>query len=165
MKYRIVELSNLSGSEAVFYSIIRESESNTVFEKFLLENQSNFGDEVIDIVNRLKVIANDTGAREQFFKLKEGKLGDLVCALYDNPDKKLRLYCIRFGKQTVLLGGGSDKPANVQSWQEDKKLSEEANLMIKVSKDIHQKILDREITWSEDGFELLGDLDFTDYDE
>lgn len=39
-------------------------------------------------------MATKTGAAEHFFKLNEGKPGDGVCALFDSPDKKLRIYCI-----------------------------------------------------------------------
>jgi len=55
---------------------------------------------------RLKIIGNETGARESFFKTKEGIPGDGVCTLYDTPDKKLRLYCIRYGKQLIIIGAG-----------------------------------------------------------
>jgi hypothetical protein len=119
-----------------------------------------YKDELKNIAQRLYIIGNDVGAREQFFKIKEGKPGDLVCALYDEPDKHLRLYCIRFGSLAIIVGGGG--PKNTRSWQDDSNLSQEVNKMIKVSKDIYQRILSKEIEWSSDGKELLGNLEFTD---
>lgn len=61
------------------------------------------------MVQRLKIIGTKTGAREQFFKLHEGNPGDGVCALFDLPDKNLRLYCIRYNTQIIILGGGWNK--------------------------------------------------------
>ena len=58
---------------------------------FIEENKNSFKSELIDIFIRLKVIGNKTGAREQFFKQYEGNLGDGVCALYDEPEKHLRI--------------------------------------------------------------------------
>ena len=37
------------------------------------EIEDLYGDEVIDIYNRLKYIGNEGGAREGYFKLHEGK--------------------------------------------------------------------------------------------
>jgi hypothetical protein len=160
VNYQIVELTDYSGEEATIYSIIEEGEQDTIFEKFIVANLAQYKDELKNIAQRLNIIGNDVGAREQFFKTKEGKPGDLVCALYDEPDKHLRLYCIRFGSVAIIVGGGG--PKSTRSWQQDENLSQEVNKMIKVSNDIHQRILSKEIAWSSDGKELLGNLEFTD---
>lgn len=130
MKYKIVELDEFTGSEATIYSIIINNDKETLFEKFVKENLILFKDEIINIFNRLETIGNNTGAREIFFKTKEGYPGDGVEALYDIPDKKLRLYCIRYGLQIIILGGGGEKPENIKALQEDEKLKKR-ELLIK----------------------------------
>lgn len=102
------------------------------------------------------------GARFQFFKEHEGKAGDMVCALFDLPEKKLRLYCIRLGSVVVIIGGGGEK--KVQTLQDDDKLTAENYLLRHISAELYQRILDKDIKWSADGMELLGDLNF-EYDE
>lgn len=92
MKYKIVELANISGNESTIYSIIVNNETQTLFDKFILENLDSFKSEIIYILDRLETIGNDTGARHSFFKHNEGELGDGVVALYDLPGSNLRLY-------------------------------------------------------------------------
>ncbi len=103
MNFKLEKIEYLSGAQASIYSIILQNEEQTIFEQFLAKNQVKYREEILDIIKRLHVIGHDVGAREQFFKLEEGKRGDLVCALYDDPEKKLRLYGIRYGMTTVIL--------------------------------------------------------------
>ncbi|MBK6979124.1 MAG: hypothetical protein IPH28_20170 [Cytophagaceae bacterium] len=65
-------------------------------------------------------------------------MGDGVCALYDDPDRNLRLYCIRYGKQIVVLGGGGHKPKTIRALQEDEKLKQENYLIRNISKKHHR---------------------------
>ncbi len=163
VKYKLVKLHKLSGDEASIYSVYLEGEKQTLFDRFLSENKADYEQELLNIIGRLKSIGKTVGAREQYFKHREGKPGDLVCALYDEPDKFLRLYCIRYGKSFVLLGGGG--PKNVDAWQDDPKLEIEATWMIDVSADIYKKMQEGDINWSIDGLELEGDLNFNQDDE
>lgn len=165
MKYKLVKLTDLSGNEASVYSIYLEEEGRTLYDRFLIENLNSFKSEIIDINQRLKTIGNDVGARHNFFKHHEGVPGDGVCALYDNPDKILRLYCIRYGSVCVVLGGGGEKPQTIRRLQESSKLSEENNLMKKISKDIQQKMKEGEIRFSNDGIDFEGDLTFNTYEQ
>lgn len=165
MNYEIVELENLSGSETTIYSVIVGDDSITLFEYFIRENIVAYKNEVSNILNRLETIGKTTGAREIFFKHKEGKPGDGVCALYDDPDSKLRLYCIRYGKTAIILGGGGPKPITVKAWQDDPKLKQEAEEIIKISALIIQLLSSNDMQWSKDGFHLEGELNFTDNDD
>ena len=158
VNYEIVELEPYSGNEAKIYSIIRDGESNTLFDKFVDEYKDEFKPEVKDIIKRLYQIGHTTGARSSFFKLHEGKYGDCVCALFDIPEKNLRLYCIRFGMVAVILGGGGEKAEGVIAWQDDEKLSEEASQMIGIAEDIFKRLDNKDIYWSKDGTELEGNL-------
>ena len=162
MKLKLVKLLDYTGRKTTIYSLLIEGENITLFERFIKENWQNHLDELQDIRLRLQNIGRKYGAREQFFKVNEGKAGDLLCALYDLPEKKLRLYCIRLGSVVLVLGGGGAK--NVRSLQEDPKLMAENYLLRYISNEIYQRLKDKDLKWSSDGMELLGDLNF-DYDE
>jgi hypothetical protein len=158
VNYEIVELMPYSGSEAKVYSIIPRGEEETLFEKFVDEYKVEFRNEVKDIIKTIYQIGHTTGARSSFFKQHEGKYGDFVCALYDVPEKNLRLYCIRFGMVAVILGGGGEKAEGVRAWQDDEKLSKEANLMIDYAEDVLRRLDDGDLYWSKDKTEIQGNL-------
>jgi len=90
MNLELVKLNNFSDKQASVYSLLDKKTNTTLFEKFIAENINSFKSEIIDIIQRLNTIGKKVGAREQFFKTNEGKPGDLVCALYDNPKSNLR---------------------------------------------------------------------------
>lgn len=133
-------------------------EDETLFERFVDEYKADFKNEVIDIIKTIYQIGHTTGARSSFFKHHEGKYGDFVCALFDAPEKNLRVYCIRFGMVAVILGGGGEKGEGVRAWQDDEKLSIEATQMIDYANDILQRIDDGDLYWSKDRTELQGNL-------
>ncbi len=147
-----------SGSQEKVYSIIPEGETETLFDKFVAEYKEDFRDEIKDILKTVYQIGHTTGARSSYFKLYEGNYGDFVCALFDSPEKNLRLFCIRFGMIAVILGGGGEKPEQVKAWQEDAKLSTEANLIIDYANNILERIDDGDLYWSEDKTEIEGNL-------
>lgn len=163
MNFRIVKLERLSGPKATIYSVVLEEDDDhqiTLLDHFLTENQQDYHAETKDIISRLRAIGHKTGAREHFFKEREGSPGDGVCALYDDPDKKLRLYCIRFGSAVLIVGGGGPKPKGMRALQESPKLTQENNYMKTVSSKVAERIRQRDINWSDDGTELLGDFAF-----
>lgn len=160
MEYKLVKLDRLSGKSASLYSLFVQKEQKTLFDKFIEENKNSFKSELKDIVKRLNTIGNKIGAREHFFKQNEGDLGDGVCAFYDIPNSKLRLYCIRYGSLIVILGNGGYKPKNIRAFQEDEKLTEENFLMRKISAIITERIENQEIVYSEDYMDFEGNLEF-----
>jgi hypothetical protein len=157
MKFEIVELEDFSGPQASIYSIRVNNEDETLFEKFLNENKDTFENEVFDILQRLDLIGYEHGARRRYFKENEGNLGDLICALYDNPVANLRLYCIRMGSAVIILGGGGYKPKTIRALQEDAKLTQENYLLREISKLLGAKMKEGEIYWIND-YELGGNL-------
>jgi putative component of toxin-antitoxin plasmid stabilization module len=165
MGFKIVRLANFIGEEASIYSIFDEIDDSTLLDRFIKENIVAFKSEILDIVKRLKTINTITGAKEYFFKLDEGLPGDGVCALYDNPDSHLRLYCIRYGNSLVIIGGGGEKRKEIRTWQESEKLAKEANRMIGISKKITLRIKEREIEFEENGTKLTGNLEFYEDEE
>ena len=155
--FSIVKLEDLSGEHASFYTIKFEDDDNTLFENFLSENQHNFEEEVIEILDDISIMADKTGCDDGFFKLKEGNISDGVCALYDRDESNLRLYCIKYGRIIVVLGGGGEKPKGMHALQESEKLTEENELVRKISGAITQALIDGVIEWCEEGMNLLCD--------
>jgi len=158
MNLELVKIDDLSGQEASVYTLLDTDEDETLFDKFILENNNSFKSEINNILMRLNTIGKKTGAREQFFKLEEGKHGDLVSALYDEPDTKLRLYCIRFGKSLIILGGGGAK--TTRTLQEDPKLNDENKILVKISNEIYKRLKDKDIFYTNDGMDFEGELEF-----
>ena len=156
MKFKIVKILDLSGRKATIYTVQIEGETNTLFDEFLLENDVNYPDELDNIFDRLEIMGHYEGAKEIYFKHAEGNLGDGICALYDSPDRKLRLYCIRYGSTAILLGGGGFK--NVRALQDDSKLKYENYLLRNISKTITNALIEGDLAWSNDGRLLIGKL-------
>lgn len=105
MKFEIVELEEFSGGRAAIYTILEMGESSSLFDKFLETNQQ-YEEELKDILETIDLIGNKKGVVEFLIKDKEASPGDGIIALYDNPDKNLRLYAIKFGSGILILGGG-----------------------------------------------------------
>lgn len=162
MKYKLVKLKELSGNKASIYSIVQDDEQESFLDKFVKENKNSSLGEIKNILMRLKSIGNKTGARETFFKTFEGRPGDGVCALYDEPESKLRLYCIRYGTQIVVLGNGGPKSKSIRRLQEDEKLTEENTFVVWLSGEIMVRIKEREITYINDHLDFSGNLEFED---
>lgn len=160
MKFEVVKLGQFNGNKCGVYSIFVDNEQETLFERFLSENKISFKSEIINILERIRTINSITGARENYFKLDEGKPGDGICALFDLPDSNLRLYCIRYGNSLIILGGGGEKKKSVKALQEVEKLKTENYILRKISAEIAKRIRQREITFSEDGTEITGELEF-----
>ena len=160
MNLKLVKLDNFLGSEASVYTLKDLGNNKTLFDNFIWENINSFKSELNDIVLRLKEIGKHTGAREQFFKTKEGKPGDGVCALFDIPDSNLRLYCIRYGSTLIVLGGGGHKPKTVLALQEVPKLEEENKIVKIVSAQILERLKNKEIEYTNNYMDFEGDLEF-----
>jgi hypothetical protein len=162
VKYEIVEIEKFNGGKAKIYSIIPDGDSTTLFDNFIKENKSQFLDELKEINKTLYNIGHNFGARESFFKINEGKMGDFVCALYDDSERNLRLFCMRFGMDVVILGGGAEKPKSARRWQDDPILSQHALQMIKYANDIIRRLDVGDLVWSSDLTELEGNLDMNE---
>ena len=157
MKLRIIKLRRLSGPKLTVYTLLDIEKKMSLFENFLIENKL-YTIEIKDILQRIRSMANRTGAEEHFFKLHEGNPGDSVIALYDHPDKHLRLYCIRLHKGIIILGGGG--PKKVRALQEDEKLNYENKILRLVAKELDKRIKEGEINFSDDYMEIEGNLTF-----
>lgn len=143
------KIPELSGLGASIYSFREIGSFKSRFESFLEDNDA-FSDELKSIVSRLVTIGQRLGADEQFFKLNEGIPGDGVCALYDLPEKHLRLYCIRFGRIILIIGEGGEKPKNVRSLQENDTFKKENYLLRKLSATLSKMIREKDIVFNDD---------------
>jgi hypothetical protein len=162
MTFSILKHPSLSGKRASIYCLCYTESNETLLNEFVNENFEKFPDEVKDILQRLKAIGHTTGAREQFFKPNEGNLGDGVSALFDNPDKNLRLYCILNGTVNLIIGSGGEKPKYMRTLQESPKLMDENYFLRAVSKLFSERIKAKEIRFT--GNDLVGNLTFEDTD-
>jgi len=164
VNYEIVQLEEFIGSKATIYSILPQGENETLFDIFVREHYTDYLKEIEDILNTIELITKKFGARENLFRPDEGKPGDGLVALFDNPGKKLRLYTIRYGSTILIVGGGGVKTKETRRWQDSPKLKAEAEMMIQISKEIFQRIKNKEIQFTTDGMEIYGNLNFTHND-
>lgn len=132
-----------------------EGENETLFEKFVIENIEEYGDEIDQIQEYLISINEEVGARGNFFTEAEGRN---ICTLHDLPGKKLRLYFICYGTTIVILGGGGPKPKDIITLQQSPKLKKENYLLRDIEKLIRERIDFDEIEI--DDIDLTGNLDF-----
>ena len=160
MGYGIVEISDLSGPGCKIYSVVRDGEEGTLLDEFIERmDAQGYSECVNEILLALTSFGREFGAREQFFRLNEGKPGDGVVALLKKKRFQIRLYGIRFGNVLLILGSGGVKPPGIASWQQDPVLKEHAEEMITLSRQIQERIINKEIFISPQG-ELSGNLRF-----
>lgn len=158
MKFSLVELEELTGDRLKVYSVIVGEEELTIYDKFLDENIEEYREEVEDIMNRIEIMAKNTGLRDDFIKTGEGNIGDGIHALYDKPESNLRLYFIRFGNIAIVLGGGGPKAKNIRRFQDDPKLTKENYFLRKVSAVLSEAVQSGSLQITNEGFE--SDTDF-----
>lgn len=148
LSFEIKELEYLTGEKAHVYSVALEGDDKTLLEHFFDEN-SEFRSDLKKIVNKLFVMAHDTGCRKCFFKEGEGSLGDGMVALQDTG--RLRLYGVYFHDAVILLGSGGYKPLGVKAYEDYPPLNEKAQLMKGIAKAINEMIKRKELMINEDG--------------
>jgi putative component of toxin-antitoxin plasmid stabilization module len=160
----LVEIDELTGEKLKIYSILVEGDEEggySLFDRFLEENSTEFEDEVVDITNRIEVMARHTGIRDDFVKSDEGKLGDGIYALYDKPNSNLRLYFIRFGNIAIVLGNGGHKPKSIRSLQENPILKDANYFLRKVSAALNAAVREGSLSISDEGLESNTDFIYT----
>ncbi len=157
MKSKLVYLTTLSGDKASIYSITEEGRKGSLLDHFINEHRDGFIQDLFSLMGRLRAMGNSVGALETYFKLDEGlEWNDLVCALYDIPDKHLRLFCIRLSEHIIVVGNGG--PKSVRAWQDDSKLSREVTEMMHYSKIIRTKLENGSLRIAADGLKFEGNL-------
>ena len=161
MKFRLQEIEQLSGRRCKIYSVLMEGDEKTLFDQFSDENRANFPQEMENIYINLLTIGRRQGAKEYYFRpKKEGRLGDGVEALFDEPDALLRLYAIKYSNVLLVLGGGGYKPKNIRAFQEDPKLTRENYLMRQIAAILYKAIRNKDLRWNRQGDDFEGPLYF-----
>lgn len=105
------------------YSPLLDNEEFSEFEKFMLKFDNIQDDSLIhdvqEIKTRLGLIANSFGARENLFRLEGGRIKALP--IYTkNAKRSVRLYCIRYSENLLILGNGGVK--STRTYEEDANL-------------------------------------------
>lgn len=159
MKIKIVEIPELSGLACKIYSIAYDGSEDTLFDIFQDSMDKDYADEVDLIWYALEFMGKEGGARIQFFREDEGKPGDGIVALLKKKKYPLRLYCIKSGNCTLILGRGGYKPPSIRTWQDDPHLSECVQELMWISSLMTEKVKNKEIRYGNDG-SLIGDLEF-----
>ncbi len=165
MKYELVKIEELCGDKATIYSIRLNDSEDTLLNRFIENYKDSHLSEVKYIWEVLKVVSNETGYRENYFKPNEGFPGSQIEAIFDKPNSKLRLYFINLGKTILVIGDGGVKPKNIRALQESEELKENNYFLRQVSRDLEIKVQNREITFSPDFMRLLGNLIFGEDNE
>lgn len=165
MKFELREIPQLTGRRCKIYSVLVEGDEKTLFEQFVEENQDEFPNEVSNILKKILSIKQRRGAREDYFRpKKEGKLGDGVEALFDEPHANLRLYSIKYGNILLVLGGGGYKSKEIRAFQEDPKLTKENYLMRKIASILYKAIKEKDLRWNQQGDNFIGQFHFDSED-
>ena len=110
-----VSLKTIEQNDNVgMFSICFDGNSESEFEKFLLEFKDNatYNKDFNAILLALSKII-DKGALERFFRI-EGRMNDHVSAL-SIDSRKLRLYCLRISDQILILGNTSQCGLNASN--------------------------------------------------
>ncbi|WP_343746741.1 hypothetical protein [Chitinophaga sp.] len=152
MNYEIIELQQFSGKRAGIYSVMIADDNLTLFDHFVKAHVREHATEIRSITQYLSYIGNRYGMQNRFFKVKRGRPADGVCALFDHPEKKLRLYCYRVGTAALIIGGGTPRTGRRSGVVIPEKL------LTWIARDISHKIRTGDIYWSEQEARLWGNL-------
>lgn len=139
-KFKIIDISE--GPKAKFYSILLEGKEQSEFEEFLVNFRDNpeFSGIIQNIVIKIDQMARVTGAREIFFK-PEGP--NMVFRINIGRDETypLRLYCLRYNNQVVLLGGGGYKDLGTVRYQDKEELDNAVKLLRAVDRTLKEEAI------------------------
>ena len=118
------------------YSIRIDGESQTEFEKFMLNHKEEYKRDLGILAYRLEKIAND-GVFERHFRY-EGKHKDRVSAIPSHIDiSKIRVYCICINERILILGNGGLK--KTRTYNMNPLLEKIVTLMKQVDQQIKNK--------------------------
>lgn len=150
LKFSIVEF--IIGGKAKFYSIKFDGEELSEAEKFFDSLSEEYSKGAEALAQKIERMAERVGCPDYMFKMSESKRTDNICALYD---EELRLYCLRYGNTTVILGNGGVKPKGIRTYQEKEDLYEAVKALQGIEPVIYQEIISKELRQLDSG-EFVG---------
>lgn len=146
--FEIVEF--LTGEKAGFYSIRFEGENESEAEKFFEILDAEDEEIAGNFLSKIEYQANIRGCIDGFFYYERDY------NIYKLKDGKWRLYCIKFGKVAVILGGGGYK--NVRKTQDSATLEKNVNMLQIINNMINKRISEGDLHVTDNGIE--GNLKF-----
>lgn len=122
MKIRFCLKEYYSDKRGDFLAVQISGEAKTTYEQFVENNRATHADLLDEVADRIYRMAQRTGIRDNFFK-PQGK--NSVHSFRGTG--KLRIYCLKYGSASVVLGGGGVKV--VRTYQEDEVLYKPVRLL------------------------------------
>jgi len=133
------------GRKAKIYSILFDGESKNEFQKFLEDPDVRNHPDFRALGKKIKEMYNKRGLLEHYFRPEDGKRLYPEISRIDYGTGKLRIYCIRWDDNLLILGGGGVKPNDIRFWQDDPILSVAARKIIDVFSDLKQYLNDTDL--------------------
>ncbi len=138
------------------YSYRFEGEEYSEYENFLLRYIDKLPDDIGAITHRIDIIIED-GILERHYRYA-GKTKDRVIELPGHFDRtNLRLYCLNFSPQVLILGSGGVK--ETRTYNEDPLLNSYVELLQQIDKQLSKR--ERKGTITQLGKLIEGNLEFT----
>lgn len=136
-QFRIVEYK--IGKQSSFFTIQFVDESENYYNLFVDKFYSNYSKIIDDVDDRIERMATRTGIRDGFFKDE----GPNSVFKFQETDE-LRIYCLKYGSISIILGGGDTKENNVRTYQD----KEELFFEVKLLRAIDQCLLENDIDFT-----------------
>lgn len=133
--FKIIEY--YTGRKASFFSVITDDNQDDEFS-LLAERlySTEHKDKLLKLISKIQIMADKTGTRD-FFK-DEG--ANLVFRFNIDNDEAypIRIYCIKYGSENIILGGGGIKLPTTQTYQEQDDLNSAVTLLRTVDKTLNE---------------------------
>lgn len=149
MKFSIVPL--YLGKRTNIYTIQFESDELSEYEKFVYENHDIIPNAVFKLDVQLKNIANKHGIVEQQFK-RESPPEYSIFKINDTKEW-LRLYCIKYSRVAIVVGGGGIKDKKKFKLSENSELLKVRDSLMSIEDIINKNIELKNIKITDKGFE------------
>lgn len=129
------------GRKAKFYAVQlvdkQENEFDLFVAKYTDPNSAgycqDFADKVDLILDTIEAMADEFGAYDRFFK-DEGSNSVYRFRIKDDDTYPLRSYCLKYGKQVIVLGNGDKKDLNTVTYQDKDELYDAVKILRAVDK-------------------------------
>lgn len=138
------------GEKAGFYTTLLDGEEKTEATKFFEIINKKAPRKAENLYSQIEYQTEKRGCLDSLFYYERDE------NIYKMKDDNWRLYCIRFGKVAVIIGGGGFK--DVPKTQDSEMLEGHVNNLQYINMIINQRIKDKEIIVTENG--LTGNLKF-----
>jgi len=153
-------LKDFSATKASVYVLYDDIKKTHPFANFLNRYYNTpYEGKLINLVGRLKSMGTKTGVLDEFLKLNESEtknIAENMCAIFDSPDKEMRIFCIKISEKIIIVGDGGPKPKNIRKWQDCSHLSRCARDMMIISELIKTYINNGTLSFSNNGLLFEG---------